>query len=204
MGVDVGTTNIAVLVVDIHSGKIKAVNIVANNSEITSKKDKSLGRSEWNAERATDLTFQAMAKTAVKVNPRKIRGIGVTGQMHGTVLVSLDKNALTPFIGWQDRRCDDKMPGSSKSYIDRMLELAGKDGFKREGCRPATGYMGSTLFWLKENDALPSRPATACFLPDYVVMRLTGFDPVTDPTNAGSSGIFDAVSYTHLTLPTKA
>ena len=114
--------------------------------------------------------------------------------MHGTVLVSHDGHPLTPFIGWQDHRCDENMPGSNKSYIDRMIELASKDGFKREGCRPATGYMGSTLFWLKENNALPDEPATACFLPDYVVMRMTDHTPVTDPTNAGSSGIFDVIA----------
>jgi len=191
MGVDVGTTNIAVLVVDINSGIVKAVSTVPNDSEVTSWKDKLRGRSEWDAERTVELVFQAMAEISVKVNPQKIRGIGVTGQMHGTVLVSQDGLPLTPFISWQDHRCEEKTLGSDKSYIDRMIELAGVDGFKREGCRPATGYMGSTLFWLKENDALPDEPATACFLPDYVVMRMTGNAPVTDPTNAGSSGIFD-------------
>jgi len=194
MGVDVGTTNIAVFVIDIHSGTVKAVSIIANNPEVTDEKGKSKGRSEWDAEKATDLVFQSMAKIATKVDPQKIRGIGVTGQMHGTVLVSHDGHPLTPFIGWQDHRCDEKIPGSNKSYIDRMIELAGKDGFKHEGCRPATGYMGSTLFWLKENNALPDEPSTACFLPDYVVMRMTGHAPVTDPTNAGSSGIFNVIT----------
>ena len=194
MGVDVGTTNIAVLVVDIRSGMVKAVSIAANKSEVTDEKGKILGRSEWDAEKATELTLQAMAKTASKINSQKIRAIGVTGQMHGTVLVSHDKGPLTPFIGWQDLRCNEIMPGTSISYIDCMFELAGRDGFKREGCRPSTGYMGSTLFWLKKNDALPEEPATACFLPDYVVMRMTDHEPVTDPTNAGSSGIFDIIS----------
>ncbi|RJS92979.1 hypothetical protein CW705_02195 [Candidatus Bathyarchaeota archaeon] len=194
MGVDVGTTNIAVLVVDIHSGMVKAVSVIHNDSEVTDEEGRLKGRSEWDAEKATDIVFQAMAKAAAKVDPQKVRGIGVTGQMHGTVLVSDDGQPLTPFIGWQDKRCRDNIPGTNKSYIARMIELAGENGFRREGCRPATGYMGSTLFWLKENDALPSRPATACFLPDYVVMRLTGCDPVTDPTNAGSSGIFDVIS----------
>ena len=72
--------------------------------------------------------------------------------------------------------------------------MAGKNGFSREGCIPATGYMGSTLFWMKKNRSLPKAPATACFLPDYVVMRLTGEGPFTDPTIACSSGLFDVVS----------
>ena len=194
MGVDVGTTNIAVLVIDISSGTIKAISVIPNASEITSEKDRSRGRSEWDAEKATDLVFRAMAETASEIDPQKIIGIGVTGQMHGTVLVSQDGHPLTPFIGWKDKRCDENMPRSSKSYIHRIIELAGKDGFKREGCKLAAGYMGSTLFWLKENNALPDEPAIPCFLPDYIVTRMTDHEPVTDPTNAGSSGIFDVIS----------
>jgi sugar (pentulose or hexulose) kinase len=193
MGVDVGTTNIAVLVVDACSGTTKAVSVVANSSEVTSEEDKLRGRSEWDAEKATDLVYQAMAEAAVKADPGKIGGIGITGQMHGMVLVSQDNRPLTPFIGWQDQRCNEKIPGRDISYIERMLELAGEDGFECEGCLPATGYMGATLFWLKENDVLPDEPSTPCFLPDFVAMRMTDNEPVTDPTNAGSSGIFDVI-----------
>jgi len=194
MGIDMGTTNIAALIVEIPSGDVRAVSVVPNDSEITGEEDRLRGRSEWDAERAAELAFKAAAEAAARVDPQMIRGIGVTGQMHGVVLVSEDGRPLTPFIGWQDKRCDEKMPGSDRTYIDYMIELAGRDGFRREGCRPATGYMGSTLFWLKENDALPDEPATPCFLPDYIVMRMTGHKPITDPTNAGSSGIFDVVS----------
>ena len=174
MGIDMGTTNIAALIVEIPSGDVRAVSVVPNDSEITGEEDRLRGRSEWDAERAAELAFKAAAEAAARVDPQMIRGIGVTGQMHGVVLVSEDGRPLTPFIGWQDKRCDEKMPGSDRTYIDYMIELAGRDGFRREGCRPATGYMGSTLFWLKENDALPDEPATPCFLPDYIVMRMTG------------------------------
>jgi len=194
MGIDVGTSNIAILVLDVSSGKVEAVSVLPNSSEITNERDRLIGRSEWDAERVVDIVFQAVAQISANVDPQKIKGIGVTGQMHGTVLISNDDKPLTPFIGWQDKRCLENLPGTKKSYIDRMIELAGEDGFRREGCRPATGYMASTLFWLKENDALPKVPATACFLADYVTMRLTGCKPVTDPTNAGSSGIFDVIS----------
>jgi len=194
MGVDVGTTNIAALIIKIPPGTIEAVSVVANDSEVTDENGRMKGRSEWDAEKVTELTFKAIRETAAKVDAQRIEGIGVTGQMHGTVLVSNDNTPLTPFISWQDLRCNESMPGSVDSYIDCMLKLAGKEGFKREGCRPATGYMASTLFWMKKNDALPREPATACFLPDYIVIRMTDSTPVTDPTNAGSSGIFDIIS----------
>jgi len=194
MGVDVGTTKIAVLLLNTETRKVETVHTVPNASEITDAQGKAKGWSEWSAEKVAELTFKAIAKVAAHSRSKQVKAIGVTGQMHGTVLVSHDGQAVTPFIGWQDRRCDENVPGENFSYISRMVDLAGEHGFQREGCKPATGYMGSTLFWLKENHALPSKPVTACFLPDYIVMRMTGQPPVTDPTNAGSSGIFDVTS----------
>ena len=62
------------------------------------------------------------------------------------------------------------------------------------GCRPAAGYMGTTLFWMAVNKALPGEPFSASFLPDFVVARLTGTLPVTDPTNAAGTGLFDVLA----------
>ena len=193
LGIDVGTTNIAVLALDAHSGSVRALSIVRNDSEVTSEEAKARGWSEWDAEKTVKLVFKAVAAVISKVDPNSIESIGVTGQMHGVVLVSDEGRPLTPFIGWMDRRCDEIIPETGTSYIECMIEMAGKNGFSREGCIPATGYMGSTLFWMKKNRSLPKAPATACFLPDYVVMRLTGEGPFTDPTIACSSGLFDIV-----------
>jgi len=191
MGVDVGTTKIAVLLFDARSGAVEATHSIANISETTSERGKARGWSEWDAERVVALTFEAIAEVASPSLQKELKGIGVTGQMHGMLLVSQDQRPLSPFIGWQDQRCNEKVPGRNVSYVQRMNELAGEDGFLLEGCFPATGYMGSTLFWLKERRVLPSKPATACFLPDYLVMRMTDSGPITDPSNAGSSGIYD-------------
>jgi len=194
LGVDVGTTKIALLLLDIDSGKMVAAHDIVNSSEMTDEKGKGRGWSEWDADQAVELTFKAISEVTSQTGLMKIKGVGVTGQMHGMVLVSRDQRPLSPFIGWQDQRCNEKVSGTDVSHIERMIEFAGDRGFSREGCFPATGYMGSSLFWLKENCALPSQAATACFLPDYLVMRMTGVGPVTDSSNAGGSGIYDIVS----------
>ncbi len=194
MGVDVGTTKIAVLLVDIASGEITAERVIINDSEITDAEGIARGWSEWDADRAVQLAFKAMVEVSSLGLRQKVDGIGVTGQMHGMVLLDRGHRPVSPFIGWQDERCNMNIPDTDASYIERMIELAGAKGFRREGCYPATGYMGSSLFWLKENRALPSEAAAACFLPDYLVTRMTDVGPVTDPSNAGGSGIYDAVS----------
>ena len=70
----------------------------------------------------------------------EIKGIGVTGQMHGMVLLA-NGSPVSPFIGWQDRRCQEMLPGRDVNYIDRMMQLAGVGGFAGTGCPPAKGVV---------------------------------------------------------------
>ncbi|MGO8704121.1 MAG: sedoheptulokinase [Candidatus Brocadiia bacterium] len=202
LGVDVGTTKIAAVVVDSSSGREVVVKAVPNDTETTSAADKARGRSEWDAAASAKRTFECIAAAVRDARGGEIKGIGVTGQMHGTVLLA-NGSPISPFIGWQDRRCQEMLPGRDVNYIDRMMQLAGVGGFAGTGCTPATGYMASTLFWLAQNGntrvtksaARPTNDGVmACFLPDYLVLRLTGHGPVTDSTDAAGSGVLDVAS----------
>jgi sugar (pentulose or hexulose) kinase len=123
-----------------------------------------------------------------------IAAIGVTGQQHGVALLGPDQKPLRPAITWQDRRVVSAMPGREETYLQAFVRRAGGEkAFQRMSAMPAAGYMGPSLFWLAEHDALPS-DATACFVPDAAVSLLTGEPPVTDATDGATSGIFDAVS----------
>jgi len=202
VGVDVGTTKIAAVVVDSSSGREVAVKDVPNDTETTSASDKARGHSEWDADATAKRTFECIAAAVAGARGGEIKGIGVTGQMHGMVLLA-NGSPISPFIGWQDRRCQEMLPGRDVNYIDRMMQLAGVGGFAGTGCPPATGYMASTLFWLARNgNALVTKSAAraardgvmACFLPDYLVLRLTGRGPVTDPTDAAGAGVLDVAT----------
>jgi sugar (pentulose or hexulose) kinase len=117
-------------------------------------------------------------------------GLGITGQQHGGLLVGADLTPRTPFINWQDRRADQEQPGTGRTFVQEAVELAGPDAPQRTGCTLAAGYLGVTLFWMKETGSLPLE-GTACFLTDYFAALLTGGRPFTDPTCAASSGLFD-------------
>ena len=200
LGVDVGTTKIAVVALDVESGRTVAQCETPNDSEITSAAGKALGRSEWDADRAADLTLSCISEAVAKTGGRRIECVGVAGQMHGVLLLGAGGKPAGPFIGWQDQRGQESSPNGGGSYIGLMMRQAGLGGFAHTGCTPATGYMGSTLFWMAVNrdprvraDG-PGAGVKACFLADYIVLRLTGQGPVTDPTNAGGSGIFDVIN----------
>lgn len=198
LGVDIGTTKIAALVMDSETGRVLALHETAVDAETTSPADKAHGRSEWDAERAVAHTFECIAQTLKKAGDIPIAAVGMAGQMHGMLLLSAEGKPASPFIGWQDQRCQDAVAGHDFNYIGWMMQLAGLGGFARTGCPPATGYMGSTLFWMAANkDERIVRSSgccsgiRACFMADYAVIRLTGESAMTDATNAAGSGLFD-------------
>ncbi len=190
LAIDVGTTTIAAVVLDTDSTEVSASHSILNDSKLPDD-EKPPGRSEWDIDRMLELSLQVISTVATQIDVDTLAGLGVTGQMHGMVLLDAAGEPISSFIGWQDQRCEEQVSGD-RTYLQQMLELAG-DGFERSGCTPATGYMGSTLFWLKHNDLLPA-DTTACFAPDYLVSRLCDTTPVTDPTNAASAGLFDVMA----------
>jgi len=185
LGIDVGTTKIAALVLDASTGQALAVEAVANDARLPSAP----GRSEWSADRMVAASIAAARGALERVDARRVTGVGVTGQMHGVVLIDGSLRPLGPFVGWQDERCN-APDGGHPSTIAWMSSLADTGSLVSTGCRLASGFLGATLFWLSRHDSLPAG-ATAAFIADYLVARLADRPPATDPTNAAGSGLFD-------------
>jgi sedoheptulokinase len=105
-----------------------------------------------------------------------LRAVGVTGQMHGVVLLDPAGLPVGPLVTWQDQRCHED------DFAARLAERLG---------RPLASGLGlATLAWLVEHDALPPGATVACTIGDWVAARLAGRDrPVTDPTGCASWGL---------------
>jgi sugar (pentulose or hexulose) kinase len=192
VGTDLGTTTLTALALDTATGEILAGWTAANTAAVTAVGDKSRGFCEWDARAIADRAAAGLRGIAGQLGRRRdqVAAIGITGQQHGVVLVDDTCIPRTPFINWQDRRGDQPERGTGQTYAGRALDLVGAEAPRRAGCRLASGYMGVTLFWLKTAGMLPAG-ATACFLMDYFAAVLTGRPPVTDPTCAASSGLFN-------------
>lgn len=190
LGIDLGTTKITALALELPAGNILAWAAAPNQAEITSPNDKARGYSEWDVRRIADIACACLRQVAESLVGREneLLGIGITGQQHGVVLVDDRLVPLTPLVNWQDRRGEELFPGADQTYVQRARKLVGDDAPSRAGCKLATGYMGVTLFWMKEGGILPAG-GTACFLMDYFGALLTGTPPVTDATCAASSGL---------------
>lgn len=196
-GIDLGTTKTTCIAIDADSGELVAKATNPSSGRFASS-DEVPGRSEWDADALLDCAKQCLRDLTVKLGERakEVAGLGVSGQQHGTVIVDSDRKPLTPFINWQDQRGNETAVGSGddvQSWIDVARCQLNEEVTNRTGCRLNTGFMAMTLFWLTQNYELPEE-GTACFLADLFVASLTDSEIVTEPTNAGGSGVFNVAS----------
>jgi len=59
LGLDIGTTTIAAVAVDLGTGQVQATVTLANDAECTSADDRGRGRSEWDARRMAEVAMAA-------------------------------------------------------------------------------------------------------------------------------------------------
>ena len=196
VSIDLGTTKITSLAMEADSGDVLAVGTIANDSNITSDTDRARGRSEWNARRIATQGLSCLKQVAEQLGSRTndVVGIGITGQQHGVVLLDSRSEPASPLINWQDRRALDAIAsqpnGNSTTWLQAARDTIGEETWRRTGCRLQPGFMAVTLFWLKANGLLPA-DAQACFVMDYFGSILTSQPPITEPSCAGSSGVFN-------------
>jgi sedoheptulokinase len=199
LSIDVGSTSVAAVIIDIESKSLVGSSSAANTSEITPDADKKIGRSEWDIEEMTNLAINNAANL-IKYTNAQPAAIGVTGQQQGLQLLDNELNTIGSFISWQDQRSKDLILGENRTYLDAMAELGGAKAesgglpaFENTGCPIVTGYTAPNLYWLKENNELPTNYPNVhgTTAPEFVVSRLTETRPVSDPTDAVSWGVYD-------------
>ena len=193
IGIDLGTTSITTLALGDGAEPVAAVRSVSNDTRLLQPQILSgvPERFEWDAEGIAQRAENCLRLLVEDLGPRAsgVAALGVTGQQHGVVLVDSRLRPLTPFINWQDRRGDEQIAGGG-TWLSEAQRRLGADAWRRAGCLLATGHLGLTLFWLQENTALPPH-GTACSIMDFVTARLTGAQPITEPTCAAASGLLN-------------
>ena len=193
LGVDLGTTKITCIAVETSSSEILAIGTANNYANVTKTEDRARGHSEWRVDAIGDAAIQCLSSVASQLRQRiaDIVGIGITGQQHGMLLVDgASFRPISHLINWQDRRALEPMPGSQSTWLQAARSAIGDDAWRRTGCWLHPGFMATTLFELAQRQQLPAN-ARALFIMDYFASVLTGQAPITEPSCAGSSGVFD-------------
>ncbi len=182
LGYDVGSSSVKASLVDAETGKCVATAFYPKTEAPIISKQPGWAEQDpalWlgNLKLATaDVLSQASA-----VNPKDIKAIGISYQMHGLVCVDKDLNVLRPAIIWCDSR--------AVPYGQKAWEQLGKDYCLPHLLNSPGNFTAAKLAWVKENEPEVYKRIWKVMLPgDYIAMRLTG---VTCTTVSGlSEGIF--------------
>ena len=122
------------------------------------------------------------ACAACAAGAHQIAAIGLSGQMHGTVLLDRCGMPLMPAVIWSDGRSAEQV-----QEIERVVGRGRLIGLT--GSAPATGFQAATVRWIQQNQPSSWADTRLVLLPkDYLRYRLVG-EVHTDPSD-GSGTLF--------------
>lgn len=177
LGIDIGTTSVSVVVVDPHDGRNLFTRTQAHNAGIAPDAP---GADLQDAERLVAVTQNSIA--LARQQYRQIAAMGITGQMHGIVVIDAAGRAVSPAYTWLDARLA-WHDSDGRTLAQRMTEEV--------GALVPVGYGAGTAFALQALGLVPAGGRSVATVPDYVTMRLTGgTTPVTGASLAHSLGLY--------------
>jgi xylulokinase len=136
------------------------------------------------SEQDPELWWEAAEAILAELDADRADGIGLTGQMHGLVVLGTDRQPLRPAILWNDSRSQPQATRIEQRLgIERLVALSGN--------RALAGFTAPKLAWLAEHEPDLHRQINQVLLPkDYVRWRLTG-ELATDVSDASGTLLLD-------------
>ncbi len=146
-------------------------------------------RNGWAEQRPEDW-WEAVVSTVKSVLdksgilPADIKGIGLSGQMHGLVMLDKDSRVLRPAIIW----CDQRTGEECKEIEDRI----GRKRLIEITANPAlTGFTASKILWVRNHEPEIYAKCAHILLPkDYIRFMLTG-EYAPEVSDAGGMQLLD-------------
>jgi xylulokinase len=180
LGIDVSTTGAKALLIDEQGQVVSSASTPLSLSTphpLWSEQDPH----EWWAGTENSIR-QALAKAGV--DGKAVTAVGLTGQMHGLVLLDEQGEVLRPAILWNDQRtaaqCDEIHRRLGK---ERLIQITGNVAL--------TGFTAPKILWVNQNEPEVFQRARHILLPkDYTRFRLTG-DYATDKAGGSGTILFD-------------
>ncbi|MFL7892497.1 MAG: xylulokinase [Anaerolineales bacterium] len=180
LGIDVSTTATKALLID-STGQVASVKSTTYTFETP--------HPLW-SEQHPDLWWNGTQKSVrgviekSNISPSQIKGVGLTGQMHGLVLLDKAGNVLRPAILWNDQR--------TQAQCDEIDRRIGRKKFIQiTGNAALTGFTAPKILWVKENEPDVWQQVRHILLPkDYVRYKLTG-EYACDRAGGSGTILFD-------------
>jgi xylulokinase len=160
LGIDLGTSSVKTVLFD------RDQKLIASASEPLTVSRPRPGWSEQQPEAwwdAVEMTVDAIAR---EHELSDLRGIGLSGQMHGAVCLDHDDKVLRPAILWNDGRAQAEC-AEIEAAFPRAREVAGNIAMP--------GFTAPKLAWLRKHEPEVFAHIDTVLLPkDYIRFRLTG------------------------------
>lgn len=118
------------------------------------------------------------------IDSSEIKGIGISGQMHGLVMLDKDGNVLRKSIIWCDQR--------TAAECEEMTQKIGAERLIQITANPAlTGFTASKILWVRNHEPEIYEKCAHILLPkDFVRYKLTG-DFATEVSDASGMQLLD-------------
>ncbi len=175
VGLDVGTTGVKAIALS-PDGEVLA----------TATRDYPLStpRPGWAEQDPADWWAAAESALDDVTAGRDVAAIGLSGQMHGLVVLDDADRVIRPAILWNDQRTAAECAEiEARLGLERLVELTGN--------RALPGFTAPKLLWLRRNEPeVYSRIERVALPKDYVRFRLTG-EWAIDASDASGTLLFD-------------
>lgn len=178
LGLDVGTSGARALAVRAEDGEVLA--------EATADYELLTPRPGWTEQRPEDWweASRAVLAQAARHAGSEVAGLGLTGQMHGSVFLDARDAVIRPALLWNDQRT----ARQAEAITDRV---GARELLATAGNPSLTGFQAPKVLWLAEHEPEAySRVASVLLPKDYVRLRLTG-ERATDAADASGTLLLD-------------
>jgi len=180
VGLDVGTGGARAVAVD-ESGRVV--------TEASSEYPLASPRPGWTEQDPADWwegAREALGRVAAEVGKAggEVAGIGLTGQMHGSVFLDASDAVIRPALLWNDQRTGPQCEEITRAVgEERLISIAGNPAL--------TGFQAPKVVWLRDEEPDNFGRIARVLLPkDYVRLRLTG-EYATDASDAAGTLFLD-------------
>ncbi|HEU4921112.1 MAG TPA: xylulokinase [Candidatus Limnocylindrales bacterium] len=176
LGIDVSTTATKAILVD-EAGAVRGMGV--------SEYDYAVPRPLWSEQDpalwwdGTQAAIRSVLAT-VGAGGDEVAAIGLTGQMHGAVLLDDAGTPLRPAILWNDQRTGPECDVIRATVgAERLVAITGNDAL--------TGFTAPKLVWVRDHEPATWRKVAHVLLPkDFVRHRLTGIYALDKADGAGT------------------
>jgi xylulokinase len=180
LGLDIGTSATKTVLFD------ETMKVIASASEEYPMYQPQNGWAEQNPKDWYNASLHTIQEVLAKskINPEDVKGIGLSGQMHGLVMLDENNEVIRPSIIWCDQRtvkeCEEI---TAKVGAERLIEITANPAL--------TGFTASKILWVRNNEPENYARCKHILLPkDYVRFCMTG-EYATEVSDASGMQLLD-------------